>query len=254
MPERSVAMFERGGFIIILVLFFGGILFFQFGFPYEGRAKMEDDYPNRPVQIVVTWSAGHSIDVTSRFLAPYLSEYFKQPFIVINKPGAGGVIGHTLIAKSKPDGYTLGAVSTLFGVYLLTVKDLEFDLESFVPVCGYAKVPGYFLVRNDAPWKTMKEFVGDAMKNPGKLSYSTQGVGSAAHLLAVEFFNRAGIKVTHIPYSGAAEALTALIGGHVGMGVTWASAGHLKGGTLGLLLLLKRSAWRIFQMFLPLLN
>ena len=126
----------------------------------------------------------------------------------------------------------MGAVSTLFGVYLLTVKDLEFDLESFVPICGYAKVPGYFLVRNDAPWKTMKEFVDEAKKNPAKLRYSTQGVGSAAHLLAVEFFNRAGIKVTHIPYGGAGEVITAVMGGHVGMGVTWASAGHLKGGTL----------------------
>ena len=231
MPERSVAMFERKGFII-LVLFFGGILFLQFGLPYESRGDMEDDYPNKPIQVIVAWSPGNSSDLSARYLAPYLGEYFKQPFVVNNKPGAGGVIGHTLIAKSKPDGYTLGAVSTLAGVYLLVVKDLEFDLESFVPICAFIKTPGFFLVRPEAPWKTMKEFVADAKKNPGKLRYSSIGVASALNLMCVAFCKKAGIELTHIPYAGMGDVLTALIGGHVDVAPSWGSVGHLKSGTL----------------------
>ena len=212
-------------------LFLIGILLLHLGFPLESRAE-KDDYPNRPIQVVICFGPGSSPDLSSRILAPYLEEYFKQPFLVVNKVGGGGIIGHTYLAKSKPDGYTLGQVSTIFSVYFLVHKKLEFDLESFVPICGFAKVPGFFLVRTDARWKTMKEFIADAKKNPGKFRYSTQGVASAAHALAVDFFNKAGLEVIHIPYSGAGEVITAVMGGHVEIGVSWASAGNLKAGTL----------------------
>ena len=214
------------------ILFSVGILLFQLGFAFEGRAEVGDNYPNKPIQVIVPWSPGNAADVSARYLAPYLGEYFKQPFIVNNKPGAGGAIGHTLIAKAKPDGYTLGALSTLFGVYLLTVKDVEFDLDSFVPIYAFIKTPMFFLVRPNAPWKTMKEFVADAKKNPGKLRYSSIGVASAANVVVVDFCNKAGIKLTHIPYAGAGDVLTAVIGGHVDVAPSWGSLGHLKAGTL----------------------
>ena len=204
---------------------------FELGLAGEGRCEKED-YPNRPVQLIIPWSPGTSTDVIARLVAPQLGKYFGQPWVLVNKPGAGGVIGHTLIAKSKPDGYTLGAVSTLAGSYLLVYKDLEFDLDSFVPIAAFIKVPMFFLVKLDAPYRTLKDLVDDAKKNPGKLRYGTIGVASAQHLVADDFCNKAGINLTHVPYAGTADVLTALLGGHVDLAPTWGSLGHLKGGTV----------------------
>lgn len=215
---------SRGG------LFLSVILLFQLGWAIDARAQKEDDYPNRAIQLIIPWGPG--VDMGDRIIARYMETYLKQPIVVVNKPGAGGIIGHSIIAKSKPDGYTLGRISTLFGIYLLLYKDLEFEFDSFTPICAYSKGSGFFLVRADAPWKTMKEFVAEAKKNPSKLRYGSIGVGSAAHILGVDFCNKAGIKATHIPYAGMAEVMNALLGGHVDIAPSWGSLGHLKGGKI----------------------
>ena len=215
------------------------IISFTLSIAFEIQAA-EDDYPNKAIQLIIPWGAGSASDLNSRILSPLLGEYFKQPFVVVNKPGAGGVIGHTFLAKSKPDGYTIGAVSSLFGVYLFTIKDVEFNLDSFVPVYAFAKTPMFLLVKPDAPWKTFKDFAEDAKRNPGKLRYSSIGIASAANLVAVDLFKKAGIKVTHIPYAGTGDALGAVIGGHVDIAPSWGSSGYLKSGTLRALAVAER--------------
>ena len=223
-------MFEKRE-SIRMILFPVGFLLFQLGFAFEGRAE-KDEYPNRPIQLILPWSPGSSGDVAARVLGPRLGQYFGQPFLVINKPGGGGIIGHTLIAKSKPDGYTLGAVTTLFSSYLLVYKDLEFEFDSFVPICAFSKGTMFFMVRHDARWKNLKEFIAEAKKNPGKLRYGTIGVASAAHLVASDFCHKAEINVTHIPQTGTAVVINALLGGHIDLAACWGSLGHLKGGTV----------------------
>ena len=224
--------------ILVAKFLIVGILLSLLFLPCEVKS-VQDDYPNKPVQMIVPWSPGPA-DLNTRFLSPLLGEYFKQPFVVVNKPGAGGVIGNTFLAKSKPDGYTIGAVSSLFGVYLFTIKDVEFNLDSFVPICAFVKTPMFLLVKPEAPWKTFKDFAEDAKRNPGKLRYSSIGIASAANLVAVDLFKKAGIKVTHIPYAGTGDALAAVIGGHVDISPSWATFGHLKSGTLRALAVAER--------------
>ena len=213
------------------ILLFVGVMIGSFSLVAAGRAA-ESDYPNRPIQIIVPWGPGSASDLNSRIFAPHLEKTLKQPVIIVNKPGGGGILGHSLIAKSKPDGYNLGLVSTVFGIYFLTHKDLEFNLESFAPIYAYAKVPMFFLVRANAPWKTLKDFIADAKKSPGKLRYSTFGAFTLPHFATSDLCKKAGIELTFIPHSGVGDVLTALIGGHVEMGVTHGSAGHLTAGTL----------------------
>jgi tripartite-type tricarboxylate transporter receptor subunit TctC len=213
---------------LLIVLF----SFFDLGLIWDVRAENEN-YPNKPVQLLIPWGAGSAADLNSRILAPLLQNYFKQPFVVINKAGGGGIIGHTIIAQSKPDGYIIGQVSTAFGVFFLAYKNLKFNMESFVPICGFASIPAYFMVKADAPWKTLKEFVADAKKNPGKLRYSTHGVASRYHVIALAFCEKAGINLTHIPHSGTGDVITSVLGGHVDMAISSGpGGGHLKAGTV----------------------
>jgi tripartite-type tricarboxylate transporter receptor subunit TctC len=213
------------------ILLFVGVLMGSLGLVPAGETA-ESEYPNRPIQVIVPWGPGSASDLNSRIIAPHLEKTLKQPVVIINKPGGGGILGHTLIAKAKPDGYTLGLVSTVFGIYFLTHKDLEFNWESFTPIYAYAKVPMFFSVKNDAPWKTLKDFIADAKKSPGKLRYSTFGAFTLPHFATSDLCKKAGIELTLIPHAGVGDVLTALIGGHVEMAVTHGSAGHLTAGTI----------------------
>ena len=208
-----------------------GILLSQFGLVCEGLAQ-EESFPNRPIQVIVPWGTGSAADVTSRILAPYLQKYFKQPFLVMNKPGGGSILGTTILAKSKPDGYTLGQISSYFTGAFLIHDNLEFAHDSFEPICGFVKVCGFFVVRADSPWKTLQEFIADAQKNPGKLRYSTQGYGTAYHFAATDFCNKAGIKLTHIPQAGVGDIMSNLVGKHIEMAVAATTLGHLPAGRL----------------------
>jgi tripartite-type tricarboxylate transporter receptor subunit TctC len=212
-------------------MFLVGILLIQFGWPFDARAE-ERGFPNRPIQVIVPFGSGSAADITSRILAPYLEKRFKQSFVILNKPGGGSVLGYTIIAKSKPDGYTIGHVSSVFSAGFILHRDLEFTYESFEPICGFVKLAAFFVVRADASWKTLKEFVADAKKNPGRLRYATQGHLTIYHLAATDFCEQAGIKLTHIPQAGVGDAITQLIGKHVEMAVVATTLGHLPAGRL----------------------
>jgi tripartite-type tricarboxylate transporter receptor subunit TctC len=165
-------------------------------------------------------------------VAPYVEKYFKQPFLVVNKPGGGAILGTTMLAKAKPDGYTLGQISSYFAGAFLFHDNLEFAADSFESICGIVKVCAFFVVRADAPWKTLQEFVSEAKKNPGRLRYSTQGFACAYHLAGTDFCGKAGIKLTHIPQPGVGDVISQLMGKHVEMGVVATTLGHLPAGRL----------------------
>jgi tripartite-type tricarboxylate transporter receptor subunit TctC len=190
----------------------------------------------KPLRLIVPFTPGGSTDILARALAPKLQAALGQTVIIDNKPGAGGSIGAAEAARAEPDGNTLlmGHIGTL-AVNPALYPKLAYDpLKSFVPVAWVARVPNVLVVPASAPTRTFKEFIARAKANPGRLSYSSGGNGSAAHITFELLKLQAGIFVTHIPYRGAAPAVSDVIAGQVDAIFTGAPAllPHVKSGRL----------------------
>ena len=174
------------------------------------------DYPNKPVRVLVAFTAGGTTDILARAVSQKLSERFKQTFVVDNKPGAGGNLGTELAARSAPDGYTLivnsvGPMAVNPSLY----KKLNVNpLSDLVPVVQIADVPNVLVVHPSLPANTLDEFLAHAKANPGKLNYGSTGIGTSSHLCGFMLSQRTGADTTHIPYKGA-EALKDLLAGRV---------------------------------------
>ena len=176
----------------------------------------QQDYPNRPMRLVIPWPPGQATDLVGRVIAQKLSESFGHPMVADNRSGAGGMIGTDIVAKAAPDGYTILAASS----GPVTVAPL-LQKTSYVPQRDLAPVAiaGFsaFMLSTlpSFPAKDLKEFITLVKNNPGKYTYGSSGTGASAHL-AVEYFNGvAGIKGTHVPYKGSVPALTDLLGGQI---------------------------------------
>ncbi len=192
-------------------------------------------FPERAVKLVVPFAPGGGTDAIARALAAGLAQPLGQPVIVDNKPGGGTIIGSDLVAKSAPDGYTLVVATFAHAVNPSMVAKLPFDTEkAFTPVVLLARGPNVLLVRNDSPHKSVKDVIEASRKNPGKLTYASQGNGTSAHLAGEMFDNIAGVKLTHVPYRGAGPAMTDLLGGQVDMmfATAAAAAPHVASGKL----------------------
>ena len=175
-----------------------------------------ESYPSKPVRVVVAFSAGGTTDILARSVGQQLWERFKQPFIVDNKPGAGGNIGTEFVVRSPPDGYTLIVDSVgPIAVNPTLYKGLNYDpLTDLVPIVQIANVPNVLVVHPSLGVKNFDEFVAYAKANPGKLYYGSTGIGTSSHLSGFMLSNRAGIDITHVPYKGA-DALNDLLSGRV---------------------------------------
>jgi tripartite-type tricarboxylate transporter receptor subunit TctC len=193
-------------------------------------------YPSRPVRMVVPLSPGGFADTPTRMLAPRLSEQFGKQFFVENKPGAGGTIGADFVAKSAPDGYTLLVTGTPHVISAHLYKKLPYDaLKDFTHIALIASGP-YALVVN--PQKvavsSVRELVAAAKSQPGKIDYASSGNGSAQHLVGALFNAMAGVELNHVPYKGSGPAMQDLISGQVG--VSFAGVpnvlGHVRSGRL----------------------
>jgi tripartite-type tricarboxylate transporter receptor subunit TctC len=181
----------------------------------EGGAA---DYPNRPVKIIVPFPAGGTADFLPRVVGEKLGAKWGQSVIIENRPGAGGNIGADYVAQAEPDGYTLlssppGPLAINQNLY----KTLAYDPTKFVPITVLAEVPNVLVVNPQVPAKTVKELIALAKKQPGTLTYASQGNGSTSHLTGAMFEAMAGVDLVHVPYKGTAPALTDLLGGHVDM-------------------------------------
>ena len=180
-----------------------------------GVAGTAQEYPTKPITFVIPYPAGGSTDLTGRALANAAKRYLGQPLICENKSGGGGTVGPSLVLSKPPDGYTVGISSGAVTIAWHMGK-LNFNpLEDSTPIIRYTSYVFGMVVRADAPWKTMQEFVNYAKENPGKVTYGTPGVGTNPHLAMEELSILTGIKLTHMPFKGGAEAATALLGGHI---------------------------------------
>ena len=180
-------------------------------------APAQAQYPDHAIRLVVPAPPGDGSDILARSIGKALGERLKQTIVVENKPGAGGGIAADLVAKAVPDGYTLmlgnaSSHAVTPGLY----KKLPFDaIKDFVPVALIASAPNVLVVNPNLPVKNIQEFIAYARANPGKLNIASGGNGSLSHLSAELFNTLAGTQITHVPYKGAAPAVTALMGGEV---------------------------------------
>jgi tripartite-type tricarboxylate transporter receptor subunit TctC len=173
-------------------------------------------YPAKPVTIIVNYGAGGANDITTRKLASSMEKRWKQPVVVENHPGAGGVIGLAKLAKATPDGYTLGTVSYTPLMVVPQLRDVPYDpAKDFTYIAQFAEYIGVLCVRNDSPFKSLADLVEHARANPGKLTYGTTGAGSGQHIYMESFARRAGIQLVHVPGSGGSQGIATLLGGHI---------------------------------------
>jgi tripartite-type tricarboxylate transporter receptor subunit TctC len=174
-----------------------------------------DDYPNKPIKLIVPFPPGGSNDVVGRLIAKQLSEELGQQVYVDNRGGAGGTIGTEACATSAPDGYTLCIISIAHAVNPWLHK-LNYDpIKSFTPISILATGPNVLVVSHDAPFKTVKDLIAAAKANPGKLNYASAGVGSFQHLGGELFKLMAGTNIVHVPYKGGGPAMQDVVAGHV---------------------------------------
>ena len=180
--------------------------------PFDACAE----YPDHIIKMYVSYAAGGPVDMATRTITPIAEKILGQRIVVENKPGGGGTVALALLANAKPDGYTLcgathGGIVRQPQAQKMTYKPLK----SFTPLIAYAAVQNSIVVKKEAPWNTLREFVAYAKKNPNKIKYSTGGVGTGMHHAMAVIEVKEGIKWIHVPYKGNAEAMTALMGGHV---------------------------------------
>ena len=182
-------------------------------------ASLAQDYPARPVKIVVPFGAGGPADVYSRVLAQHLSDALKQPFVVENRPGAGSIIGTDAVAKSPPDGYTLLTMSNTHTTNESLVPSKPFQLmRDFVPVAGINYSDLVMVVHPSVPAKDLKEFIAYAKSKPGELNYASSGAGTPYHMAGELFKAMSGTNLVHVPHKASGEMRNSVIGGHVQMG------------------------------------
>jgi len=203
----------------------------------SGAACAQEKYPSRPIRLVIPFAPGGGSDVTARLLGPRLAERLGQPVVIDNRPAASGIVGAEIVAKAVPDGYTLLGTTVTFVINGTLQKGLPYDaFKDFTPITQAIVSPFGLLLHPSVPAKTVTEFIVYARANPGKLLYGSSGAGSSPHLSTELFASMAGIKMTHVPYKGIAQATTAQLGNEVQVVFSnvFSTLGHWKAGRLRL--------------------
>ena len=191
------------------------LIVFTFALPILGHSQSTTPYPAKPIRLIVPFAPGGGTDILARSLGQLLGSSLGQQVIVDNRPGAGGVLGAELTAKSAPDGYTIMMVSSSYSVNPALYK-LSFDpIKDLTPISQVASVPFVLVAHPSVPINNLRELIALAKAKPGQLNFASSGLGSSPHL-AGEYFNmRAGTQIKHIPYKGGGPAIADVMGGHV---------------------------------------
>jgi len=198
-------------------------------------AALAQPYPSRPVRLIVGFTPGGGVDINARMLAPKLAEYLGQQVVVENRPGAGTNIANEHVAKSAPDGYTLLINTPAVAINMALYRNLPYDtLRDFAPVSVFSESPNVLVVNAKLAAHNVQDLIAMARSAPGKLNYSSAGVGTTQHLAAELFKLRTGTYIVHIPYKGTAPSLTGLIAGEVDLSFANIPSiqAHVKSGRL----------------------
>lgn len=188
--------------LIVLVLFWLPTLSFA------------QEFPRKPINLLVSWAPGVPSGVATRFIANAAEKFLGQPFAITDNGGGGGTVALGIVAKEKPDGYHLLGTNSSPFIRIPQLRSVAYKREDFIPILQYGEIAGGMGVRADSPWKTLKEFVEYAKKNPGKVTYTAIGINTVPHF-AMEYIAKAeGIQWTFVPHSGA-DPIILLLGGHV---------------------------------------
>jgi tripartite-type tricarboxylate transporter receptor subunit TctC len=214
--KKTERRMRRSGIIFLFVACLVSVSF-------QASWAAEDDYPVKPIQVIVPFAAGGSLDITARVVGQKLRDYLGQPIVVVNRPGAGSAVGARFLASSPPDGYTIYLASgSTFGFLHLLVPGFTYQVKDFAPIAAIATNTSVFAVNADVPVKSLPELVTYVQKNPGKLNFCTTGLGGLNHLqfemfkmLVKDKYNGLQMDLPHVPYNGVAPALTALRGNQV---------------------------------------
>jgi tripartite-type tricarboxylate transporter receptor subunit TctC len=179
-------------------------------------AAWGDDYPSKPIKLIVPFAPGGSVDIVGRILAQQLGQDLGQSIVVENRAGAGGNIGFEALAKAAPDGYTLGMASSTMAVNVSLYKSIGFDpLKDFAPISLVAMQPNVLMVNPALPVKSVAELIAYAKANPGKLNFASSGIGASQHLAGELFKSRTGVDMIHVPYKGGGPAIADVVAGRV---------------------------------------
>jgi len=216
-------MMKRILFVLVVVLAFIAAI------PVQAAG-----FPEKEVQIIIPWAPGGATDLIFRAVAAATEKHLGKAVVIVNRAGGGGAVGYTEGAQARPDGYTLTSAVTPLTILPHQVKT-AFTYQDFEPIINVVRDPAMFLVRSEAPWKDVKEFLDQAKKNPGMISVGNSGAGGGVHLIAMAFEKAMGVKFNHIPFSGGGPSVTALLGGHINAvsvsppeGISQVQAGKLR--------------------------
>jgi tripartite-type tricarboxylate transporter receptor subunit TctC len=209
MKYKNLLSFSRSFWLLLILLIIS---------PQISYAQ--SDYPNRPVRLVIPFTTGGSNDIIGRFIADQLGKRLGETFVVDNRGGAGGTLGTDIVAKAKPDGYTLLLISTPHTANSSLYKKLPYNpSKDFIPVARIGTASQVISVFPGLPVKTLPELIEYAKARPGQVNYVSSGVGSSQHLVSEMFANLAGLQLVHIPYKGAGAALADVAAGHAQISV-----------------------------------
>jgi tripartite-type tricarboxylate transporter receptor subunit TctC len=201
--------------------------------PAGGAAAL--DYPTRPIRFVVGYPAGGSTDIVARLIGQRLSERLGQQLVIENKPGAGNNIGTETVVRAEPDGYTVLLVNPANYINTSLYTNLKFNfVKDIAPVASFLRVPNVMTVASEVPAKTVAEFIAYVKANPGKVNLASSGNGTSVHLSGELFMAMSGAKMEHVPYRGAAPAITDMLGNRVQVIFDNMPSiiGHIRGGAL----------------------
>ena len=203
--------------------------------PVSFGVSAAEQFPNRPVRLVVPYAVGGATDITSRIVAPRMTESIGQQVVVDNRPGGASIPGTTLVAKAAPDGYTVLVATMSFGAAPALFEKLPFDAQKdFAPVTLMTTLPMALTVHPSVPAKTVGELIALSKSRPNGLNYGSAGNGSATHLAGALFKTMSGANIVHVPYKGGGPSVVAMVGGEVSMMVAIVSTvlPHVKSGKL----------------------
>lgn len=180
-----------------------------------GRKAYAQRFPEQPITMIVAFPPGGGTDVAARTLALFMERELGQSIVVHNRAGAGGELGWAQLARARPDGYTIGFINTPQIVTIPIERQAQFRLDNFLPLANVVDDPGAYFVHADSPLRNLADLVTYARANPERVSYGTTGIGSDDHLATLAFSRLAGLRLTHVPFSGAAQVRAAVLGQHI---------------------------------------